>query len=472
MDLHVDLEGSGDLVTRLYRGLQAAITQGRLRRGDRLPSSRELARSLGVSRNSVAAAYERLVDEGFLLGRAGAGTFVADDAGPERRDRPRTAALSPRSGWHYRPHETSADRPRPEFDFRAGIPDGSLFPIDIWRRLSTATAGRDHDGRYLSPAGMPELRDEIVRYIAYSRGIRAAPDDVLITNGTSHSLDLVARIMIERGTVVAVEEPGYPIARDIFEAAGASVVAVDVDREGLLVEQLPDDARLVYTTPSHQFPLGTAMSLRRRRQLLDWAGRRDAAIFEDDYDSEFRFSQRPLEPLFSLDTDGRVIYAGTFSKTLLPTLRLGYVIAPESLRDPLRAARQLNDGHGQISVQVALQLLMSEGHLGRHIRRAVKVYGARRTRVLNALTDLDQFVRTVPSAAGLHVCARLRSGDPAAAEELVGVLAAENVALETLAVYCAGTPQAGVVIGYGATRSDALEGGLSILVDATRRVLA
>jgi GntR family transcriptional regulator / MocR family aminotransferase len=410
MDLLVELTGPGDLVTRLYRGLLGAIRDGRLNAGDRLPASRELAVRLEVSRNTVAAAYERLTAEGFLIGHVGKGTFVAPGATARRSSGPTKATvLRPRPDWTYRLQPTSGEQSRPEFDFRVGIPDGELFPLDIWRRLTAATIGHGQDGRYPSSAGSAGLRAEIARYLGYSRGITATGDDVVLTNGTQHGLDLVARVFLRAGDVVAVEDPGYRPAADLLESYGVKVLGIEVDEAGLRPDALPDNVKLIYTTPTHQFPLGVTMSLPRRRELLDWAARHDSAIFEDDYDSEFRFADRPLQPLHILDSDGRVIYAGTFSKTLVPTLRAGFLVAPASLRPSLIAARQLGDGHGQIQVQSALSLFLAEGHLGRHIRRATAVYAEKRSAILAALRELSDVLTVIDSSAGLHICALVNS---------------------------------------------------------------
>ena len=486
MDFHISLAGRGDLTARIYRALRDGIRDGRLRPGDRLPPTRELALSLEVSRNTVATAYERLTAEGFLTGRVGAGTFVSDlgasvssgtaeaagRVGGRTRPRPRgarSAGLRPRAGWTYAPTPTSSQLDVPHFDFRVGIPDPSLFPFDTWRRLVTSELRlrANSPGTYAEPSGHPGLRAAIARYVGYARSVRADADDIIVTNGTQQALDLIARVLISAGDVVAVEEPGYPPARDLFASLGAHVIGVPVDREGLVVERLPAKARLVYTTPSHQFPLGTPMSLARRTALLAWAQRQDAAVIEDDYDSEFRFSERPLEPLQSLDTTGRVLYAGTFSKTLLPSLRIGFLVAPPTLRSALRAAKQLSDGHGQIATQAALARFMDEGQLARHIRKAARAYAARHAAILATLdADLADQLELVPSAAGLHVATRLRSAQSvdgvAVVDAVVAAARGQGIAVESLASYCHDHPaQAGFVIGYGAIRSDSVREGLS-----------
>jgi GntR family transcriptional regulator / MocR family aminotransferase len=470
VDLVIDL-GSGDKTVRVYRALRAAIVDGRLPAGHRLPATRVLAADLGVSRNSVATAYERLVAEGYLAARVGSGTFVA----PLREtSAPRRAAadpLRPRAGWDFTPLPVSGEADAPRYNFRTGIPDAQMFPFDTWRRLVAAEVRlrANSPGTYAEPSGHPALRTAVARYLGVSRSIRVTADDVLVTNGTQHALDLIARVLIRPGDVVAVEDPGYPPARRLFASVGARVAGVPVDAEGLVVDALPAHTRLVYATPSHQFPLGRAMSLARRHALLDWAGRRQAAVVEDDYDSEFRFSARPLEPLYSLDTAGRVLYVGTFSKTMVPTVRTGFVLAPASVHPALVAARQLSDGYGQMALQAALARFIEEGQLARHVRRAGKVYAERHARIVAALSR-EPALEVIPSAAGLHVTALLRDRDAARAGRVVAAGAAVGLALDDLAVYQGqdSARQAGFVFGFGAVDSAVIGDGLAIFRDRLR----
>jgi GntR family transcriptional regulator/MocR family aminotransferase len=459
VDLALDLTDRGDRAGALYRALRDAVGHGRLAPGDRLPASRVLAGDLGISRTTVATVYERLVAEGFLEARVGAGTFVSAVAATP----PRCAAgaVRPRAGWRWSPVPVSGESPVPAYDFRVGIPDAALFPFDTWRRILAAESrlGGHAPGSYAGPGGLPRLREAIARSVAYGRGVRAEPDEVVVTSGTQQALDLVARVVLEPGDVVAVEDPGYGFARELFASHGARVVPVPVDDEGLVVAALPDDTRLVYTTPSHQFPLGVALSLARRRQLLAFAARHDAAVVEDDYDSEFRFTERPLEPLHALDEAGRVIYVGTFSKSLLPSLRTGYLVAPPTLVDALLAAKQLTDGFGPVQPQAALARFLEEGLLGRHVRRAAKVYAERRALVLDALAGLP--VEVVPSAAGLHLAAL---ADVRA--DVSRRARAAGVAVETLAQHRVGAGRDGLVIGYGAAVTDTIRPGLARLAAA------
>jgi GntR family transcriptional regulator/MocR family aminotransferase len=471
VDLVIRLDGTGEKTVLVYRALRAAIVDGRLPAGHRLPATRVLAADLGVARNSVATAYERLVAEGYLTARVGAGTFVASVHPATAPVRKAGDPLRPRPGWTFTPLPTSADGPAPRYDFRTGIPDAQLFPFDTWRRMVAAEVRlrANSPGTYAEPSGHPALRAAIARYLGYSRSVRAAPDDVLVTNGTQHALDLIGRVLLRPGDVVAVEEPGYPPARRLFASLGARVTGVPVDAEGLVVGALPNQTKLVYATPAHQFPLGRSMSLARRQALLDWAGRRQAAVIEDDYDSEFRFSARPLEPLYSLDTVGRVLYVGTFSKSMLPTVRTGFVLAPPALREALVAARQLGDGYGQMAVQAALARFIDEGRLARHVRKAAKVYRERHDRIATALTRCGQ-VDVVPSAAGLHVTALLRSGGPRRAGEVTARAASRGVVFDDLSTYVhdSATQAAGFVFGLGAADTRSIDTGLEIFAEVLR----
>jgi GntR family transcriptional regulator/MocR family aminotransferase len=464
MDLAVDLSDRADRAAAIYRSLLHAIRSGRLAAGDRLPATRRLAVDLGVSRTTVAVAFERLVAEGFLQARVGDGTYVTDLAARAPRAR-RTGALRPRAGWTFTPVPVSGQRPRPAHDFRVGIPDAGLFPFEPWRRLVAAEirAGAHDPGTYADPAGHLPLREAIVRYLSVSRGVVAEPDDVVVTHGTQQALDLVARVLVERGDVVAVEDPGYPIARDLFASYGARVVAVPVDSEGLVVEEIPQSARLVFTTPSHQFPLGPPLSLARRQALLEFAARHRAAVVEDDYDSEFRFTERPLETLHALDRAGRVIYVGTFSKSLLPALRAGYLVAPPTLREALRGARQLADGYGALAEQAALARFLADGLLARHLRRARSAYAERRQLVVDSVGSLlGDTVELVPSVAGLHVTARFR--DPAIDDRAVVRAAQEHgILVDALSAYAADSGTPGLVIGYGAADPASIRPGLERL---------
>ncbi|GAA4706723.1 MocR-like pyridoxine biosynthesis transcription factor PdxR [Phytohabitans rumicis] len=465
MDFHVSLAGRRELAAGIYRQLLDAILDGRLRPGERLPPTREMAQRLDVSRNTVAVAYERLTAEGFLVGRVGAGTYVSAERLAKARSRaaPVGSGVQPRDVWRTLP--VPAETPSTvEYDFSVGVPDARLFPFETWRRLvahelriSTVRAAG-----YGDPAGHAGLRAAIARHVGVARSVRAGADDVLVTHGAQQALDLVGRVLIEPGSTVAVEEPGYWPARLLFRSLGARVVGVPVDGEGLDVAAIPAAARLVYVTPSHQFPLGTPLSLARRAALLAWAERRNGVVIEDDYDSEFRFEDRPLEPLQSLDRSGRVVYVGSFSKTLLPMLRLGFLVAPASLRPALRTAKRLTDWHGDQPTQGALARFIDEGLLARHVRKATRQYAARHGRIVAALRDdFGDWLRVVPSAAGLHLCALAAPGVPSDMDAVVARASAAGVAVQSLAAYHGDPPgRPGLVIGYGAIPYDRIGAGL------------
>ncbi|MFK0247265.1 PLP-dependent aminotransferase family protein [Amycolatopsis azurea] len=470
MPFHISLDGHTDLAARIYRQLREGILDGRLRSGERLPPTRELARELDVSRNTVAVAYERLTAEGFLESHVGRGTFVsADPVARTERAAPSGAGVRPIARWRSLPVALGEDRSAPAFDFRVGVPDPALFPLRTWRRLVSQALRPSllPPSGYADPAGLEALRVAIARHIGASRSVRAGGDDVLVTQGAQQALDLIGRVLIEPGTRVAVEDPGYPPAERLFTALGARVAKVPVDAEGLDVTALVKGTRLIYTTPSHQFPLGTPMSLARRTALLAWAERNDAMIVEDDYDSEYRFSDRPLEPLQSLDRDGRVLYVGSFSKTLLPLLRLGFLVAPASLRPALRQAKQLMDWHGDLVTQAALASFVDEGLLARHVRKATREYSARRGRILAFLRDgLPEVLEVVPSSAGLHLCALVHPHATVTVDSVVPEAARAGVAVESLATY--GGTRDGLVIGYGLVGSERIDEGLSRLGECFR----
>ena len=290
----------------------------------------------------------------------------------------------------------------------------------------------------------------------------AAADDITITNGTQQALDVLGRALLEPGARVAVEDPGYPPPRLLFQSLGARVTGVPVDRHGLVVDALPRHARLVYVTPSHQYPLGMPLALPRRLALLAWAERHRAAIVEDDYDSEFRFQGQPIEPLQSLDTAGRVAYVGSFSKTMLPTLRLGFVVTPPSLRDAVRKAKFVADWHSPSLVQAALARFIEDGGFARHVRRMGAVYRARHGLLTSILTrDFAEHLELVPSAAGLHVGAIARHASVERMRAVIRRAREDGVAVQELARFAVdGPPRAGLVLGYGAVPASAVEEGL------------
>jgi GntR family transcriptional regulator / MocR family aminotransferase len=469
VDLFINLERRGGGLARgIYDSLREAILDGRLAPKDRLPPTRELSEHLGVSRHTVTTAYARLTAEGFLEARVGAGTFVVPMKGSfSERRAPSANVLHARGAFREAlPIPVEDDVTELRFDLSICFPDATLFPVDDWRRYmarelrpsAMRTAG------YRDPAGEPRLREAVARWIGLSRSVRAGVDDVIVTHGAQQALDIIGRVLIEPGMSVAVEEPGYPPARRLFASLGATIVPVPVDNEGIIVESLPRRTRLVYVTPSHQFPLGMPMSLERRHALLAWSNQHGAAIIEDDYDSEYRFENRPLEPLQSLDCYGRVVYVGSFSKVLSPVLRLGFLVAPASLIPALRAAKQLSDWHEPLTTQNALARYLNDGALRRHIQRVRRIYRQRHEHIVHFLDGpLGTMLKGIPSAAGLHISALLQ--DPRASEdEIVRDAGKVGIAINGLARFHASHPtRRGLVIGYGAISLERLDEAMTRL---------
>jgi GntR family transcriptional regulator / MocR family aminotransferase len=466
VDFHVSLVGRKDLTGEIYRQLRGAILDGRLPPGGRLPPTRELAAQLSVSRTTVTVAYDRLMGEGFVTGRVGAGTFVSDDLpGAGQRTGATGGILRPRPIWDDlapRVFEHAA-----EFDFRPGIPDARLFPFQSWRRLLARelTATAVGAGHYADPAGHAGLRQAIAGHIGVSRGVQATATDVVVTNGTQQAVDLIARVLLAPGDPVAVEDPCYRPTGRLLATLGAKVTGVPVDDQGMVVEAIPAGTRLVHVTPSHQFPLGMSMSLPRRLALLAWAERHQAAIVEDDYDSEFRFGGRPIEPLQTLDRAGRVIYVGSFSKTLLATLRLGFVVVPPSLHAAVRVAKQLTDFHTPLPLQGALARFIQQGLFARHLRKMRAVYRARHELVADALTgQFAAHLKLIPSAVGLHLAATAPGRSSEELEGLLGRASAAGVELLPLSLYAVDTPpQPGLIFAYGAIPTSRIGEGLDRL---------
>lgn len=470
MELHVALEGRGDRVDRIYRALRDAVLDGRLRPGERVPPTRELAARLEVARATVTTAYERLTAEGYLVARVGAGTFVTAVAGGPNPRRVASGAVRPAPAWRDR-GDALWSEPRPvAYDFGVGTPDPELFPLADWRRYVDAELrGRLlRTAHYGDPAGTVRLRSAIARHLGLARSVVAHPEDVLVTSGAQQAFDLIGRVVLRPGDTVAVEDPGYPPVRQLFETMGARVVPVPVDDDGLRVDLLPP-ARMVYVTPSHQFPLGGVLPLERRVALLEWAARTDAVVIEDDYDTEYRFRSRPLDPLQRLDADGRVVYVGTFSKTMLATLRLGFLVAPPSLLPALRDAKRLTDWHGEPVSQHAMARFIDSGGFARHVRQATRVYEHRQSVIVEeAGRLLGDRLALVPSAAGLHLALRPRVAgfDSARVAERAATM---GVFLQPLARFSAGERREGLLLGFGAIAAEDIPDGLRLLADAVSR---
>ncbi|WP_308220458.1 MocR-like pyridoxine biosynthesis transcription factor PdxR [Leifsonia shinshuensis] len=478
--------GRGDRAARVYRHLRDAVLDGRLRRGERLPATRELAARLGVSRSTVSTAYERLTAEGYLVARVGSGTFVALPAAVAAAassgasagssgasaSRVEAGAALPAPGWRDVADPLWSE-PRPiAYDFSIGSPDPALFPHDAWRR-SVASALRGpalRRAHYSDSAGLERLRAGIARHVGLARSVATTPEDVVVTSGAQQAFDLLGRILVQPGDTVAVEDPGYPPVRQLLERLGARVVPVPVDEHGLRVDLLPA-ARLVYVTPSHQFPLGGVLSLERRTALLAWARTHDAVVIEDDYDSEFRFGARALDPVQRLDGDGRVVYVGTFSKTMLPGLRLGFIVAPPSLVPALRSAKRLTDWHNDVVTQTAMASLLDSGAFAAHVRRASRVYAERHALIgREAAALLAGRLDVVPSAAGLHLALTPSAGVPFDSVRVAEAAGIAGVAAQPLPRFAVTAGREGLLLGFGAIAAEDIPDGMRLLAETVGRI--
>jgi len=475
---------AGPIYQQLYRRMREAILKGELARGTRLPATRALAVEAGVSRNTVLLAYDQLRAEGYVEGHVGDGTFVARELPDDvPRPAPRPAdpagtADAPALGISaYARRATIVEAPTMvpaprsiRFDFRYGLPGIAEFPRDTWRRLLSRHARRfsaDITG-YAEPAGLPALRQAIVDYLRRARAVDCDVDRVVIVNGSQQALDLVARTLVDPGDAVVIEEPHYLGAREVFRAAGARLVPCPVDAEGLDIERAPKaaaEARLAYVTPSHQFPTGAVMPLARRLALLAWARNARAYVVEDDYDSEYRYGGRPVEAVQALDTAGQVIYVGTMSKTLFPSLRIGFLVVPPALVQPFRAIKNLSDRHTSTLQQLVLADFIAEGHFERHIRRVRTQNARRREALLKALDEVfGDRVSVQGSNAGLHLILWFRDRPAADAPAIVAAAAAAGVGVYPLGPYYLGTPQnAGLLLGYASLSEHEIEAGIRLL---------
>jgi GntR family transcriptional regulator/MocR family aminotransferase len=471
MELHVVITGDKDLSGQLYRQLHDAIRGGRLPPDEQLPPSRLLAAQLGLSRKTVSEVYARLTFEKLLVGRVGIGTFVAARA-PTRvslaRPRPLASHVAVER-WRALDlplrHPPVAGTAR--YEFIGGSPAIELFPHADWRRCTLHALREAARTRALyGPAeGQPELREAIARHVGFARGVRCTAQDVVVTSGAQQALALLARVLVAPGDTAAVEDPGYPQARLILEANGARVVGVPVDDEGIVVDAIPADARLVYVTPSHQFPLGMPMSEARRRALLARANEIGAIVVEDDYDSEFRYSGRPTDSLQGMDDTGNVAMVGSFSKTVAPSLRLGHVIAPPALAQAIANVKHLVDWHTPTQTQLALAKFMADGDLQRHIRRCGAAYAQRRERLVRRFADdLAPWFELVPTTAGFHMAALARR--PLDMPVLLSLARRMDVGLYPLAgFYRSQPPRDGLMLGFGVIAAEDIDPALDRVRD-------
>jgi GntR family transcriptional regulator/MocR family aminotransferase len=481
LGLRLTRGGPVPLQRQLYDAVRDGVLSGTLVPGLALPSSRSLAHSLGVGRNTIIAAYEQLLSEGFLESRVGAGTRVAAFAGnslegitdrPLRPARASLAALSARGRRLAATPRTAAELPGSAFV--TGLPALDLFPSALWSRLlarhhrvaSTADLG------YAQPAGHRDLRAALARYLRESRGVVCEPEQIIVVCGAQGALDLAARMLLDGGDAVWIEEPGYLGARGALLAAGAQLVPVPVGPDGLdagVGERLQPAARLAYVTPSFQFPLGVTMSLERRLRLIEWATRSGAWILEDDYDSEYRYTGRPLSALQGLDGAGRVVYLGTFSKTMFPALRIGYLVVPHGLQQAFATAIRHTGHSAPLPIQAALAEFIEQGHYAAHVRRMRGVYAGRYARFVKlAGSLLDGVARLAPPAGGMQMPAWLHAGCD---DRRIAQLAAEQgLTVSPMAAYYLGPPGTpGLYLGYAGIPDAEVEPALHTLARVIER---
>lgn len=464
--LQLDRRSRVPLQRQLYDEIRTAILSGRLAPGARVPATRVLASDTGTSRNTVSGAFDQLLSEGYLEGKVGSGTYVARmlpedllrvtrQPGPSRPVIAR-ACLSRRGRMlggipaSLRSREIATEQA-----FRTGLPAFDEFPRALWARLGARLLRHAPSAvlTYGDPAGYRPLRRAIAEYLRAARGVNCSAEQVIVTAGSQQALDLAARLLLDPGDAAWVEDPGYLGARGALRAAGVRSVPVPVDSGGLSVvegEKRAPEARLACVTPSHQYPLGMTMPLSRRTSLLAWARRHRAWIVEDDYDSEFRYSGRPLQALQGLDPIGCVIYTGTFSKVLFPSLRLGYMVVPESLVDTFVSARALVDRHPPGLEQAIVAEFLAEGHFARHVRRMRTLYAERQEALVLALgRELGGAIEASPAEAGMNLTAWLRGN--ASDLELSNKAAQVGVVVTPVSAYALEVkPRSGLLLGYAA----------------------
>jgi GntR family transcriptional regulator / MocR family aminotransferase len=486
----LDRRSQVPLQTQLYRALREAILHGRLRPGLRLPATRLLARDLRIARNTVVAVFEQLAAEGYLAARVGAGTVVAPlrpEALLHAQPPARRSASGDAPGLSRRGAALAAvRRGGPDAGgksaaraFQVGLPAVDQFPIELWARLlarrvrmpTRSALGYDY------AAGLPALCEAIAQYLGAARGVVCRPEQVIVVAGAQAGLDLACRLLLDPGDAAWMEEPGYLGARGALLAASATLVPVPVDDEGLDVAagaQAAPNGRLVYTSPSHQHPLGVTMSLARRLALLEWAARMRAWVLEDDYDSEYRYGGRPLAAMQGIDATGRVIYVGTFSKTMFPALRVGYLVVPPPLVEPFGIAMRHTGHSAPVAVQAALADFIGEGHFAAHVRRMRVLYASRQARLLRAARR-HGLVDVRPAEAGMHLVAAL---PPDADDVAIAARAVEaGVVVRPISTQYLGRPdRRALLLGYAGVPEREIDRGIELLArvlqEGSRRSVA
>ena len=477
LQVSVDRRAAEPMFRQLYDDLRRAILSGAAAPGSRLPATRQLAGKLGISRTSVVGVYEQLLAEGYVEGRAGAGTYVSRDMlGPQPPPRPAQAAPPARPSPAARYASLKPDdRQFAAIPFNVGRCSLDERTLAVWRRLTAAQLRRPDPLwlGYSDPRGSPRLREAVAQYLRAARGVTCDPAQIMILSGVQQALDLVIKVLVEPGDAVWIEDPTYPALHSALRAARAAIVPVPVDANGIVVAAgiaASPVARAVYVTPSHQSPSGVVLSMARRLELLAWARDARSWVIEDDYDSEFRYAGRPLASLQGIDRGERVIYLGTFSKVLFPGLRLGYAVVPYELLDAMTAARHLSDRHSPGLTESVVTEFIEQGHFGVHLRRMCAQYRvARDGLVAAANAKLGAFLEVDAPDQGMQLTARLR---PGLDDVAVARAAAEGgVAVRPLsALHVAAPPVSALILGFTGYDAASLRAGVDRLAKVMRNL--
>lgn len=464
----------------LYESLRAEILEGRLRPGARLPGTRDLGEQYGLARGTIVNAFEQLKSEGYVEGNVGSGTYVSSvlpdellHVRREVRPQPRTAQPRQRrlSAFARRVTPFPVLQDRPTRAFRSHIPALDLFPTALWGQL-TARRARNATTSMLFACdvmGYTPLREAVAEYLTTSRGVTCTPEQIVIVSGAQEAIDLVTRLTVDPGDRVALEDPGYRGAALAFQSAGAKIVPLRIDEQGAVLRASRlRGVRLVYITPAHQYPTGVTMSLARRLELLEWARGAGALIFEDDYDSEFRYFGRPIPALQSLDRHGVVVFAGSFNKVLFPALRLGYVVVPDDLIPHVAATRSITARHPPLLDQAVVCDFITAGHFGRHLRRMREIYAERLSVLLECAKErLDGVLDISSVEAGLQTAGWLNPGVDGAA--VVAAAATRDLELAPLSYYSrTSMPRDGLQLGFAAVDAREIRRGVRELAAVLR----
>jgi GntR family transcriptional regulator/MocR family aminotransferase len=465
--LPIDRSSNLPLIQQVYRQIRDRISSGELKAGQRLPATRELAASLQVSRNVVLQAYDQLFAEGYIEGRQGSGTYVAPGTYLEQTQ------PEPLHSWFDSTNSTLATKPD-VIDFRAGVPALEFFPRKLWAQLTKRVCETTPHSQlgYGVPEGCAELRQVLAQYLLRTRGVRCHPDQIVITSGATQAFCLVEKLLLSSGGEVIIEDPIAQEIPKIFSSSGATIYPIPVDENGLQTRLIPNDKKpqCVFVTPSHQFPLGSILPIQRRIELIHFARETGCFIVEDDYDSEFRYDGIPVSSLQGLDPE-RVIYVGTFSKILSPTLRLGYLVLPTALTLTCRHFKRFSDLHTSSLEQLTLALLIDGGHLERHITKMRKLYRKRRNAlIVSLLNHFPTEVKILGDSTGLHLVAEFTTID--FSDETLRRVEQHQVQIYSVEIHAIdkGKHRNRVILGYGNVSSADIDMGIARLKAALSTV--